>query len=95
MTKLKISNCDKTITQAVTLVIVTEVTVLVVTVVIGEISSKLYRAPVCDMKKGLFFANKFIPNFVLHTLNYLVWDDKEYIRQAPRPFMTPDKHIYF
>ena len=56
----------------------------------GEISSNLYRASVCDMKKITFFVNKFIPNFVFHTLNYLVWDDKEYIGQAPRPFMTPD-----
>ena len=41
-------------------------------------------------EKRNFFVNKFIPNFVLHTSNYLVWDDKKYIGQAPRPFMTPD-----
>ena len=65
--KLKKFNCDKNqklklwqnskyqiVIKAVTLVIVTEVTVLVVTVVIGEISSNLYRASVCDMKKGPF-----------------------------------------
>ena len=40
-----------------------------------------------------FFVNKFILNFVLHTSNYLVWDDKKYIGQAPRPFMTPDSNI--
>ena len=57
---------------------------------IGEISSNLYRASVCDMIKGTFFVNKFIPHFVLHTSKYLVWDDNKYIGQAPRPFMTQD-----
>ena len=33
----------------------------------GEISSNLYHASVCDIKKGTFFVNKFIQNFVLHT----------------------------
>ena len=40
MTKLKNSNCDKTITKIVTAVIVIEVTVVVVTVVIVTSFSK-------------------------------------------------------
>ena len=53
-------------------------------------SPQLYTVCQCVTWKRTFFVNRFIPNFVLHTLNYLVWDDKDYIGQAPIPFMTSD-----
>ena len=55
---------------------------------LGEISSNLYPASVCHMKKSKNLANKFILNFVLHTSNFLVWGGKKNIVQAPALFMT-------